>query len=250
MKIHHTSIILALAAIFASSPAPAASIKTRLAALPDKVLCEGYENSNWELFIMNADGSGLRNLTNTPDIHELYNPGFSPDGKWVVATVHGGMGIGHGTLLIEADGERIVNLKTDGCRPSFSPCGKFIAWGPNDHHIRVVDFNWDGDQPSLGKTRFEVSDKKHYIYHVAWSPDGKFLTLSVGEPSNGDPDKPGTHTGACPIVGVFADNWNIVAVSFEPDGKTDLVNPPPGKVLQLTTNGKSYKESTWLPAKD
>ena len=83
--------------------------------------------------------------------------------------------------------------------------------------------------------------------------DGLFLT---GSPSNiephhymGDPSKPGTHTAACEIVGVYATNWNIVAVAFEPDGKIDLMDPPAGKVLQLTTNGQSYKESEWIPVK-
>ena len=32
------------------------------------------------------------------------------DGKWFVATVHAGMGYGHTNLLIEADGDRIINL--------------------------------------------------------------------------------------------------------------------------------------------
>ena len=39
-----------------------------------------------------------------PKLHHLYTLNWSPDGKWFVATVHGGMGFRHTILAIEADG--------------------------------------------------------------------------------------------------------------------------------------------------
>ncbi len=47
---------------------------------PHKILFECYDKDNWELFVMNADGSGRRNLTKTRDVHEMY-PQASADGK-------------------------------------------------------------------------------------------------------------------------------------------------------------------------
>ncbi|MGA2499012.1 MAG: hypothetical protein ABSH20_14820, partial [Tepidisphaeraceae bacterium] len=65
---------------------------------------------------------------NSAKLHHLYNPSFAPNGKWIAATVHAGMGVGHAILLIEAHGDRIINLKIPGCRPCIAPDGKQIAW--------------------------------------------------------------------------------------------------------------------------
>ena len=70
---------------------------------------------------------------NTEKLHHLYNPSMSSDGHWIVATVHAGMGFKHAILLIEAEGERVIDLKVPGCRPTFSPDGAKVAWGPGDH---------------------------------------------------------------------------------------------------------------------
>ena len=42
------------------------------------------EEGNWEIFIMNADGSNIINLTEDP--LEDYSPSWSPDGKWIAYT--------------------------------------------------------------------------------------------------------------------------------------------------------------------
>jgi Tol biopolymer transport system component len=223
--------VAAVALGFAAAHAPAETpLRQQLSKLPFKIAYESYVNDNWEIFVMNADGSNPVNLTRTPTEHEhypqvspdgtklcfsvdagegreavrslyvanldgsnrkklvdnarepfwspdskvigflpqefprfnvvdyytkgmsfydlttgktvphpnsaklhhLYNPSFAPNGKWVVATVHAGMGVDHGTMLIEARGEKIINLKIPGCRPCFSPDGRQLAWGPGE----------------------------------------------------------------------------------------------------------------------
>ena len=54
-------------------------LRESLKALPFKIAYESYVNDNWELFVMNADGSNPVNLTQTPKAHEHY-PQVSPDG--------------------------------------------------------------------------------------------------------------------------------------------------------------------------
>jgi len=34
---------------------------------PHKIVFDSYVDDNWELFVINADGSGRKKLTNTPD---------------------------------------------------------------------------------------------------------------------------------------------------------------------------------------
>jgi hypothetical protein len=54
---------------------------------------------------------------NSANLHHLYNPCWDRSGKWIVSTVHAGMGVDHAILAIEAHGTNIINLKIPGCRP-------------------------------------------------------------------------------------------------------------------------------------
>src|SRR5436309_14269586 len=85
---------LLAAALFAAM-AMAANAQTlfreRLKALPFKIAHECYVNDNWEIFVMNADGSVPVNLTNTPREHEHY-PQVSPDGTKICFSIDVGEG--------------------------------------------------------------------------------------------------------------------------------------------------------------
>ena len=183
---------------------------------------------------------------NSGKIAHLYNPGFSPDGKWIVATVHAGMGFDHAILLIEARGDRIINLGIPGCRPCLSPDGKRIAWGAGDHELALAPISLDADKPSVGKWDLTLKDEKDKIYHIDWSPDGKFVSFSRGPDGEGDLSKPGTFQAACEIVGVHAKDWNIFATSAERKGTLDLLKAGEADLAQITTNGASNKESAWF----
>jgi len=56
-----------------------AELRSRLGEVKHKIVYETCRDDNWELFIMNADGSNPTNLTNTPDVDEHYAKA-SPDG--------------------------------------------------------------------------------------------------------------------------------------------------------------------------
>jgi TolB protein len=186
---------------------------------------------------------------NTTNLHHLYNPGFSPDGKWIVATVHAGMGFDHTILLIEAHGPRIINLKIPGCRPCLSPDGKQIAWGAGDHELAAAPIDLGAETPEVGEWRLHVKDQTNKIYHVDWSPDSRFLSFSRGPEGEGDLTKPGTFQAACEIVGVHAAGWNICAVSAQTNGVIDLNACGQSDFSVLTTNGLSNKEPAWFRAR-
>jgi Tol biopolymer transport system component len=183
---------------------------------------------------------------NTEKLRHLYHPRFSPNGKWIVATVHGGMGFGHAILLIEAHGDRIINLKIPGCRPSISPDGKHIAWGSEDHEIDTAPLDTDSETPSVGPRELRIQDKKNKIYHIAWSPDGKFVSFSRGPDGEGDLTKSGTFQAACEIIGVYAKNWNLYAAPADHKGILKIDDATDADLLQLTTTGNSNKEPFWF----
>ena len=333
--------------MLAAASDPESSLRERLKSSPFKIAYETYVDNNWEIFVVNPDGSNPVNLTKTPDQHEhypqvspdgtricfsvdqgegrdavrslwvmdidgghrrklvdharepfwspdgkvigflsqefpkfnvmdfyttgmnfydlasgkitphvnstnlhhLYNPCWSRNGKWIVSTVHAGMGVDHGILLIEAHGTNIINLHIPGCRPCLSPDGKQIAWGAGDHEIAAAPINLDADQPAVGDWRLRIKDETNKIYHVDWSPDSRYLSFSRGPDGEGDLTKPGTFQAACEIVGVHAAGWNICAASAQREGILDLNNPAETDFLVLTTNGNSNKEPAWFSAR-
>jgi Tol biopolymer transport system component len=183
---------------------------------------------------------------NSANLHHLYNPSFAPNGKWIVSTVHAGMGYSHAILAIEANGTNIINLKIPGCRPCVSPDGKQLAWGSGDHQVVLAPIDLESETPSVGKWRLVIQDKTNETYHVDWSPDSRTVSLSRGPASKGDPGKSGTFQSACEIVGVYAAGWNLCAVSAERQGVVDLNSATDADAFMLTTNGFSNKESEWF----
>jgi hypothetical protein len=110
----------------------------------------------------------------------------------------------------------------------------------------AAPINLDSDTPAVGAWRLRIRDKTNETYHVDWSPDSRYVTISRGIASKGDPTKPGTFMSACEIVGVYAPGWNICAVNAEREGVVDLNHASEADFFMLTTNGFSNKESAWI----
>ena len=69
------------------------------------------EKNNWDLYIMNSDGTDLYNVTN--DSIECYSPDWSTDGKWLVYTAGSKGNYNIWKINIETK-ERIQLTNTDG----------------------------------------------------------------------------------------------------------------------------------------
>ena len=165
------------------------------------------------------------------DLSHLFGICWSPCGKWIVTTVHGGMGYRHAILAIEADGMGVFNLGIPGCRPEVSPDGKRIAWTPSDWALRVADLDLAGPQPKVTGGRDVVtSDKPFKVYHIDWPPDGKYVAFTRGPATK--------RMGQAPEgVGVRAEGWNICVA--------DLTGT--NRWVAITTDGNCNKEPDWVP---
>jgi Tol biopolymer transport system component len=103
------------------------SIRGRSDWSPDGQYIVTYSGEPWhrEVYIMNADGSGARQLT--PEGGNSQGPSFSPDGKWVVFTAyfdHYGDDHGCEIYVIRTDGTDLRRLtNNDYC--DYQP-----RWGP------------------------------------------------------------------------------------------------------------------------
>jgi Tol biopolymer transport system component len=161
------------------------------------------------------------------DLHHLYAISWSPDGKWFLAAVHGGMGYSDAIIAFEAFGTRVFDLAAwgvKGCRPEFSLDGTRMVWGETDWNLQIADIDLNGPEPRVTNIREIVRcSRNSKVYHVDLSPEGKYITFSYG-PSRGGQQ-----------VGGMAEGWNI------------CVGDQTGRWVQITNDGLHNKEPDWVP---
>jgi Tol biopolymer transport system component len=204
---------------------------TEIAYLPgefDRFCYEDYATRGIVIYDLKT---GSRTPHPNKELHHLYNLCWSPDGNWFVATVHGGMGYKHSILAIEARGTRVFDLGIPGCRPDISPDGTKIAWGASDWELCIADISYGPSRPVVTNRRVVVrSAQPIKIYHIDWSPDGRYVTFSRG------PEK--KSLGHAPeMIGIRATGWNICVADAQ--GASVWT--------EITADGKCNKEPDWAP---
>ena len=105
------------------------------------------EPGQLELFVMNADGSGKKQVTTTGASN--FSPYFHPDGKRIIFSSNietrgeGGRPSFH-LYLVRDDGTELERLTTEGhfnSFPMFSPDGKRLVWVSDRHAKEPGEFN-------------------------------------------------------------------------------------------------------------
>jgi TolB protein len=134
---------------------------------PYKIAFTSHRDGNDEIYVMNADGSGQKRLTNNPAKDVM--PHWSPDGKEIIfVSVRDGNAE---IYIMYADGNgqmRLTNNPAIDREPRWSPDGKKIAFvSRRDGDFEIYVMNTDGSgQKNL--TRNIASDTK-----ARWSLDGE-----------------------------------------------------------------------------
>ena len=115
---------------------------------------------NRDIYVMMADGSKPRNLTNNCASSDSY-PSWSPDGTKIVFESH--RDDSSDVYVIHADGKNLIQLtrapESDG-HPSWSPDGRKIAFGAmRDGNAEIYVMDADGDN-STNLNQHPASDVK------------------------------------------------------------------------------------------
>jgi len=186
-----------------------------------------FSGESWAtkgLFIYDlTNGSIIEHGNKT--LEHLYAMSWSPDGRYITATVLGGMGFRHTDLAIEAWGTKYFRLGIVGCRPEFNKEGTMIGWGQSDREFKIAKINFSRRPPVAQKDIVGILNvtKGWEVYHLDWSPDGKYIAFSCG------PD-------ADQSVGGLAPGWNICILELAT-----------GRWRNITWDGNHNKEPDWVP---
>src|SRR6516225_469778 len=161
-----------------------ADLLAEMKSYPHKIVHESNRDGNWELYLVNADGSEPVNITRTPDVDELY-PKPSPDGSKICFVADEGKGDTkiRNIYYMNSDGTSRTKVAANGREPCWSPDGTQIAYMKGEFEkFTYSDIATKGlfiYDLKTGKTREHVNKKLMHLYTLNWSPDGKWFVATV-----------------------------------------------------------------------
>ena len=153
-----------------------------------RIAFEAKRDGNWDIWIINVDGTGLTRLTSHPA--EDRHPAWSPDGQQMAFTSKRGGNediwvVDVQAALAGAGDSQAVNLSQSPRRdryPMWSRDGHQLAFATRrdeDYEVYVMGAD--------GSNQRNVSNSPDSTEGLAdWSPDGKALVLYSDRPGNKD----------------------------------------------------------------
>jgi WD40 repeat protein len=138
-----------------------------------RIAFRSQRDGNDEIYVMNADGTCQRNLTN--DSVYDWSPAWSPDGTRIAFARFFDGNPFTDLAIINVDGSGLKRLTTaSGEYPTWSPDGTRIAFSTaRDGNYEIYVMNADG----TGQTR--LTNNPAYDMSPAWSPDGARIAFDT-----------------------------------------------------------------------
>jgi Tol biopolymer transport system component len=186
-------------------------------------------NDSWHVWVMNADGSGLRQLTSEFST----SPAWSPDGSRIAYLTSGAA-----IAVVNVDGSdsrRVTSPPSSYSdeRPSWSPDGSRLAFARrltfgNDPQLYVIDVD--------GSNELQITSTEGASRFPSWSPDGRHIVFThINRLSVIDPDG----FGMRPLIGEpwgvdLTPDWGIATTFPDPDATGEptiqIFSPEAGRV--------------------
>jgi Tol biopolymer transport system component len=199
------------------------------------------DNPESALYVMNVDGSGLRQLTDMPGAEWV--PSWSPDDMQIafVSKTERDQQI----FSISTDGSELRQL-THTVAPTYGP-----DWSPDGTHI-VYNSNTSGSDQLYtmnadGSNQTQITSRGTDNWGAAWSPNGDWIAFHSSRDGNWDiylihPDGSGEKRLTTDAAREFSPTWSPdghqLAFVSEQDGEYDVytMNADGGNVRNLTNN--------------
>ncbi|MBI1925878.1 PD40 domain-containing protein [Candidatus Poribacteria bacterium] len=186
-----------------------------------KIAFTSNRDSNYEIYVMNSDGTNPKNLTHHPADDTM--PAWSPDGRKIA--FRSNRDGNYEIYVMNADGThplRLTNHPALDMYPAWSPDGSQIAFDSSrsgDAEIYVM--NTDGTNP-VQLTHSPLSDS-----FPSWSPDGRKIAFASwrGE-------------GSGDIYVMDADGKNPVQLTDDPDTEDAPAWSPDGRFIAFRHLGR------------
>jgi TolB protein len=170
-------------------------------------------HGSFDIFVMNADGSGVQRLTDHSAIE--HDPTWAPDGRSIIFS---GERDGRGELYrVWPDTKKIDRLTAGFDRaimPAVSPDGRSVSYAGQT--IRYFQIHvWDASGANAGTVQFTSGEP---ACRPAWSPDGQQIAYVLGE----DPSRIGVMSVATKEARTLFRHpklW-LYYPAYSPDGRT------------------------------
>ena len=141
-------------------------------------------DDTYDLFVINADGTGLRQLTGTGDRHEGY-PTWSPDGTRLLYTAAATDDEGSSPL-------EIMDLDDPEGEPvTVADVGVWGDWSPDGSQVLYTGLNEDGEEGALWVANADGTDARTLelpdirgAYESSWGPDGRIAFVATSGPAD------------------------------------------------------------------
>lgn len=188
-----------------------------------KIAFSSRRSGTFDIYVMNADGTGTRRLTSTRDNDT--HPTWSPDG------VRLAFARGDDLYVMNADGSgprQISDETVEEREPAWSPDGSWIAYvrrTPGTPVREVWLVRPDSSQPHQ-LTRLGAS-----TYTPAWSPDGRRLAFATN-----------VENVQFDIYTIGVDGKGLRRVTVTADDSFEPAWSPDGKTIAYSEGGSIYSD--------
>ena len=225
-----------------------------------KIAFASNRDGNWEIYTMNADGSGETRLTHTQDVNED-NAAWSPNGSTIAFSVHSHETNRSDVYVMNADGsDRRRVTPGDGLHwyPTWSPDGSRLAFASTQEgSFEIFTINLDGTD-----MRNVTQPGGNSDLMPRWSPDGGLLAFTTF-PGSGRRDLTGiaiTNPEGTSVRRLSMTDRMEIEPAWSPDGaqiafvrvesgrRSICVMNRDGSDWQAVTFGRSNSfQPTWSP---